>query len=576
MMLAIAQKIRPQLRRASYLALLLATTACAPGSPLLDHDVTIAEKAGSRALADGQNLEQAGKFNEAAGKYRDAEKQAIDAEIRARALTELADLYGAGLGVPQNLDKQEVLLKEAAALGYPNATFKLAEIYRGGEGVQNMPEHLVRPNTARDLLNSIKTEYPYAAALLIEMHKEGQISAGDNETQKLITETLTGFEELAEKGDSDAMLALARLYRDGLIGQPDKTKMEQWYRKSIAAGNLNAASELGLLWAKPDSGRSPQDALALLKQVALHDELGASAAIGDIYERLGNKKEAVIWYQKAAANPKPRRTIYMKLAQAYATGWGVEKNDATALEWYKKAANAGSVKASAQVIRAYMKGIGVAANPAEADAWMEKMFAERPDRLYPIAKSFAAGVDLPQSLPKAFALAMRAAENGNKKAMRYVARAYEKGLGVTADAAKANQWYAKAGIVRSAGKGTKKSESPLYAEAKSYEIKGENEKAFALYSQAAEQGDSMAMMRVALSYTTGVGVGQDVDKAYIWYRKAAEAGNAEAQYHLGLGYARGFGVEKDIGKARVWLEKASNNGYPLAAATLKTLEEAGR
>lgn len=564
-----------RLRRFGRTAILLAAAACTPGQPLSGHNLALTEKAGSRALAEGINLELDRKFGEAANQYRIAARQTSDAETRARALTELADLYGEGLGVAQDPDKQEALLKEAAALNYPNAIFKLAEIYRGGDGIKNLPNRPARPSTARDLLNSIKTEYPYAAALLIEMRRDGQIAAGEDETRKLVAETVAAFEGLAARGDDSAMLALARLYRDGLVGTPDKKKMEGWYRRAIAAGNLAAAIELGRIWARPDSGRPPRDALALLEQVVKYNELAVAATIGDVYERLGNDREAVIWYQKAAADPKPHRGIYLKLAKAYTSGRGLGQNASAALIWYKKAAAMGSVNATEQVIRAYARGIGVAPDPAEADRWMERLFARRPDRIYPMAKLFAAGVEMPQSLPKAFALALRAAENGDVRAMRYVAKAYDKGVGIVADVAEANRWYARAGISRSVGSGKKKM-SPLHMEAESYEIKGDSAKAFALYSKLAEQGDSTAMLRVASSYSTGVGATQNIGKAYDWYRRAAEAGNAEAQYHLGLGYARGFGVDKNIDMAKKWLEKASVGGYPLANATLKTLVGSGR
>lgn len=557
-------------------ALVLATSACSPQSPLLKHEFTLAEKAGSGALSEGMNLETQGKFRKAAALYVEATKHAEDVEVKARALTELADLYGAGLGLPQKPQKQMELLKEAAALGYPAATFKLAEIYRGETGTHSPSDYTYKPNEALTLLQSIRDAYPYAAASLIEMRKNGQLAIGSDEALALEKETIEKFTAMAEAGDAEAMLALARLYRDGLLTHTDTTKMEAWYRKAIAAGNLTAAAELGRLWMQQGSGKTDAQALALLMQVAKHDELAVARSIAELHERQMNAKEAVIWYQKAAKDPQPHRAVYMKLAEAYTSGWGVEKNDATALQWYRKAADAGSTKATEAVMRAYFNGTGTAVDTEGAIQWMEKLFVVSPKRKYALAKDFAAGNGLPKSLPRAFMLAMRAAEEGDARGARYVAYAYERGEGVPVNEAKANQWFAKAGIVRKRGSKSAPSEHPLVTQGRQHESKAEYSQALALYKEAADTGDSGAMLRLASMYSTGIGVTQDIKKSFSWYLKAAEKGSAEGQYQVGLSYARGFGAEKDEAKALEWLDKAEKNGYPLAKETLKTLARAGR
>lgn len=231
-------------------------------------------------------------------------------------------------------------------------------------------------------------------------------------------------------------------------------------------------------------------------------------------------------------------------------------------------------------MRAYFNGTGTAVDAEEGIQWMEKLFVLNPKRKYAIAKDFAIGEGLPKSLPRAFMLAMRAAEEGDPRGARYVAYAYERGEGVPVNVAKANQWFAKAGIVRKrGGSGSKQTpaEHPLVAQGRQHEAKGEYPQALALYEKAAKAGDSGAMMRLAAMYSTGIGgITQDIKQSYQWYLKAAEKGNPEGQYQVGLSYARGFGVEKDEAKALEWLDKAEKNGYPLAKETLKTLSQAGR
>ena len=54
------------------------------------------------------------------------------------------------------------------------------------------------------------------------------------------------------------------------------------------------------------------------------------------------------------------------------------------------------------------------------------------------------------------------------------------------------------------------------------------------YTEAAEQGHSLAQLNLAALYGQGLGVTQDQAKALMWLTKAANLGNAAAQYRLGV------------------------------------------
>ncbi|MCH5158808.1 MAG: SEL1-like repeat protein [Clostridiales bacterium] len=69
---------------------------------------------------------------------------------------------------------------------------------------------------------------------------------------------------------------------------------------------------------------------------------------------------------------------------------------------------------------------------------------------------------------------------------------------------------------------------------KTYEIvkafaMGEYEKAADLLTHAAKNGDAEAMHCLAICYSRGLGVKQDIGAAFKWYRKASEHGGQEAQ-----------------------------------------------
>ncbi len=63
-------------------------------------------------------------------------------------------------------------------------------------------------------------------------------------------------------------------------------------------------------------------------------------------------------------------------------------------------------------------------------------------------------------------------------------------------------------------------------------------KAFALFLQAAELGDSFAQLLLGCMYEQGEGVSQNIEVAIEWYRKSAEQKNAEAMLRLAICYEK--------------------------------------
>jgi len=65
------------------------------------------------------------------------------------------------------------------------------------------------------------------------------------------------------------------------------------------------------------------------------------------------------------------------------------------------------------------------------------------------------------------------------------------------------------------------------------------------FEKLAENGNSDAMYKIAVSYYDGKGVEQDFKKSMEWYLKAVEKGNSDAMYMIGNLYYEGEGVEQD-------------------------------
>ncbi|KAG9289248.1 hypothetical protein G9A89_007493, partial [Geosiphon pyriformis] len=196
---------------------------------------------------------------------------------------------------------------------------------------------------------------------------------------------------------------------------------------------------------------------------------------------------------------------------------------------------------------------------------------------------------------KAFELYSKAAEAGDLDAQYALALCYEYGLGTTKNVEKAFGLYSKAaeagniaaqtnlGFCYANGKGTKRNEEKALNSIQKQqrrEIQMHNtilrfEKAFELYSKAAEAGDLDAQYALALCYEYGLGTTKNVEKAFGLYSKAAEAGNTNTQYNLALCYANGKGTKRNEEKAFELYSIAAEAGDLDAQYAIARSAEAG-
>lgn len=79
------------------------------------------------------------------------------------------------------------------------------------------------------------------------------------------------------------------------------------------------------------------------------------------------------------------------------------------------------------------------------------------------------------------------------------------------------------------------------------------------YREAAEGGNTEAMLRLATFFRWGLGVSEDIDQALTWYRRAAEAGSTPAMLDLGSYFQWGKDEPNDIEALR-WYRRAAEAG----------------
>jgi len=226
-------------------------------------------------------------------------------------------------------------LAEAARVlakqGDANAQYRLANMYRTGQGVRHDYAESVRW-----FLEAAAQGDARAQSGLAHMYDTGKGVSQDH------AEALRWGRKAADGGDAKAQSHLASLYYYGTGVPQDYTEAVHWYRKAADQGYAMALEGLAYMY---DTGKGiPQD-----------------------------HAEAVRLYRKAADQGDAPAQSY--LGFCYFRGQGVPQDYAEAFRWYRKAADQGDSGAQSFLSVRYFKGQGVPRNYAEAGYWFGKLVA---------------------------------------------------------------------------------------------------------------------------------------------------------------------------------------------------------
>lgn len=283
--------------------------------------------------------------------------------------------------------------------------------------------------------------------------------------KSVVERTTPWYEPLAEQGDPDALFNLAQNYEYGTFGRPlDLEKAVELYEKSAASGHHFALNNLGLIYRRAHERG--------LKELGKERSL-LEASVECLH------RCADLGFAMAQKN----------LALAYANGQGVQRDDATAVRWMRKAAEQLEVEAAFMMGEFFRQGRGVPATPTDAALW----YSRSAEAGFPIAQ---------------YALGMMLLE----------------GAGEAKDLAKAEQWLSFA-----AAQGhpeAKNNVATLLAQ------RGEVDQAAALWADLAEGGEPNAQCNLGMCFLRGMGRPQDMKEARRWLVKASNQGHQLATQAL--------------------------------------------
>ncbi|MGA8152733.1 MAG: tetratricopeptide repeat protein [Terriglobales bacterium] len=291
--------------------------------------------------------------------------------------------------------------------------------------------------------------------LVVTFAQQSLTHQESSSTKPLSQEEIAQLHAKAEAGDPRAQLDLGRAYDDGNGLPQNDQQAAKWYRSAAEQGNAAAQNNLGIMFR---SGRGVDK----------------------------DKVEALKWYKKAARQKNPSGMF--NLGAAYYNGDGVPIDDVIAYTWFLLAQDFGSQSAVDAV-----KRMNADKGSLEVEA-LEKA-----------GDMFWKNDDMPRSYSDAIHWYRKAADRGSTSAQVALAGVLLQGPDAESTYPEVHQLCEKAAGVR--------------------------------YAPGA--------YCLGVLYQHGRGVTQDLRLAARWFGEAADLGNTPAMLRLGEMYRKGDGVKQD-------------------------------
>jgi uncharacterized protein len=266
----------------------------------------------------------------------------------------------------------------------------------------------------------------------------------------------------AEKGNAEAMTAVAELYLAGRGVAASAENAAQWLTKAADAGHPPAQTTLAALLFNGVEGvkKDEERARFILQQAAesgyapAQFQAGALAeAAVDTKSRDPEWKESRDWYEKAASQGNPDALLAM--ARYYDRGLGGPVEAEKATEACLAAAKAGSIVAMNEMGVRYQRGTGIRVDNVAAIGWFTLASQNGlPAAFINLGNCYELGNGVRMDLVRAGENYAAAAKMGNPIAQMMIARFFEEGKGTAMNLAFAyvNYTRAAAGGVAEAAK----------------------------------------------------------------------------------------------------------------------------
>ncbi len=423
--------------------------------------------------------------------------------------------------------------------------------------------------------------------------------------KKSIDNALVWYKCAARQGLSKAQYKLACLILDNCTVNNPSDIAYFWLRVSAEFGNPDAQYKLSHCYDKGEGTTpSPKHAIYWLAQSAESGSVTAALEIAEIftegkvidanyavarwfllkYDGVSKQAHAMLSRLDQGIAESPENIIKLRRSEErYELGQRAlkEKEYTIAYKLFYLSADEGYMPAQDRLAYCYINGYGVAADVEEGRRLLEAAHAKGCSfaTLY-LGDCYRDGI-FERDYARAMEYYRRAAESGNAQAQYTLANCYFEGDIVECNIPLAGKWYEKAGSQGYEEALAKMQKIHQYVESSfnrgiDAEGIGDEETAFACYSEAAEFNHSGALCNLGKCYQKGTGCEKDYKKSVECYIRAISLGSDIARFNLGLCYLKGQGVEYSYKKARALMTAALDNGITEAKSVLDKMDERKR
>ena len=236
---------------------------------------------------------------------------------------------------------------------------------------------------------------------------------------------------------------------------------------------------------------------------------------------------------------------------------GTDDGYRQAFTYFSQAAEQGDSEAQYRLGDMLFNGDFVPMNHKEAFLWYLKAAEQNhPKAQFKVGFYYYNGIEMPKDLAAAYEWYRLSALQGYDIAQHQFGDFYFFGVYVEQDIRKGLYWYEKSVEADEENNG-----SLQYFISIQYSALGENQKSLYWLSKAARNNYQDAILLLAYQYYHGIGIVlKNYHKAFELYGQASELGNSEAMHNIGTMYYNGFGVRQNFLQAKEWFGKACDNG----------------
>jgi len=393
------------------------------------------------------------------------------------------------------------------------------------------------------MLDILVNSSRYESSQLFKIQRSFLINADPKEAgfvaQSIVEKNLELFHELAfdlaqrssRQGFAPSMFLLYRMYHEGIVVKSNERKAKSWLKKASRAGHQEAVSILQEELKQAQSQENPK-----------YQEVLKEAAQGGLATAQLNLARNLLQSDK-------------------------EEDLKKANQWLKEASKKEDLEAKFLLARNQLLGIGQEQSRHEALIQLMSLTEQKHlTASYFLGIQYESGEVLAQDLKRSRELYELAAQGGHVQAQFNLAMLLRS---INPGSKEAIAWLKSAsdkGLVEAS-----------YNLARAYEkglgVSRDDKLAFDLYQSAEKAGIREASLALALLLIRG---GKDIEKnPALGVRKISQMaleGQPQACLNLGILYENGYGVKLDYDKARHWYTRASKLGLKQGEERLSELK----